>query len=121
MSKQSLKVIASGSPLHWKAPVKGVIGAILIGAALGVPTTAIGAPASCGPRAELVEELAKRFSEAPVAVGLANSGTLVEVLTNGDGSTWTIIVSQPNGTSCLVAAGESWQEFERLTSGEFGI
>jgi hypothetical protein len=30
-------------------------------------------------------------------------------LTTGDGGTWTIILSSPNGTSCLVAAGEGWR------------
>ena len=111
----------SGSASRRKARINGFIGAIAFVAALGVQATAFAAPVSCGPRAELLEELAKRFSEAPVAVGLASSGALVEVLTNGSGSTWTIIVSQPNGTSCLVAAGESWQELRRVASGELEI
>ncbi len=48
-----------------------------------------------------------------MAVGVTNKGALVEVLTTGDGSTWTIIVSMPNGTSCLFAAGEGWRSMER--------
>ena len=39
------------------------------------------------------------------------------VLTSDDGSTWTIIVSMPNGTSCLLAAGENWQPVERVAQG----
>lgn len=121
MSNQRCTVTPSGSALQWTTRIKGVTGVILLAAALGFPTAAIAAPVNCGPRAKLLEELAKRFSEAPVAVGLANGGALVEVLTNGSGSTWTIIVSQPNGTSCLVAAGESWQELNRVASGELEI
>jgi len=49
----------------------------------------------------------------PVAIGVTNKGGLVEVLTTGDGNTWTIIVSMPNGTSCMVAAGEGWRSMER--------
>jgi hypothetical protein len=60
-----------------------------------------------------------RFSEAPIAAGLASNGALIEVLTSGNGSTWTIIVSKPNGPSCLVAAGESWQALKRV-AGEVG-
>ena len=32
------------------------------------------------------------------------------------GATWSIIVTRPNGMSCLVAAGEAWRELsERMT------
>ena len=60
---------------------------------------------SCG-RAEAVSE---RYKEAPVALGLASNGDLLEVFSSDNGSTWTIIVTSPNGTSCLVAAGQDWQ------------
>jgi hypothetical protein len=80
---------------------------------------ALAAPA-CGQRADVLAQLAQRFEEAPIAVGLADSGALVEVLISDRGATWTIIVSQPNGTSCLVAAGEAWQELQRIASNEVG-
>ena len=100
---------------------KAVGRSILIVAALGTPVAAAAAAETCGPRAEILQQLSKRYSEAPVAVGLANNGSLIEVLTNTSGSTWTIIVSQPNGASCLVAAGESWQDMKRVAGGELGI
>jgi hypothetical protein len=71
----------------------------------------------CGARADLLKELTQRYSEAPVAVGLANSGALVEILTNDNGATWSIMVSQPNGTSCLVAAGKEWQALKPDVTG----
>jgi hypothetical protein len=67
------------------------------------------AQTACSPRSDVVGHLAKKYGEAPVAIGVTNKGGLVEVLTTGDGNTWTIIVSQPNGTSCMVAAGEGWR------------
>jgi hypothetical protein len=45
----------------------------------------------------------------PIAVGVTNRGGLVEVLSTGDGNTWTIIISSPNGESCMIAAGKSWR------------
>jgi hypothetical protein len=36
----------------------------------------------------------------------------VEVLSTGDGETWSIIITSPKGMSCLVAAGEGWRMFE---------
>ncbi len=67
------------------------------------------AQTACSPRTDVVGRLAKKYGEAPVAMGVTNKGGLVEVLTTGDGNTWTIIVSTPNGTSCMVAAGEGWR------------
>ena len=68
--------------------------------------------AACSPRDNVVGHLAKKYGEVPVAIGVTNKGGLVEVLTTSDGDTWTIIVSMPNGTSCLVAAGEGWRTRE---------
>ncbi len=87
--------------------------ATYLGLAL-VPVLTLGsfeaaAQTACSPRNDVIGHLAKKYGEAPVAVGVTNKGGLVEVLTTGDGNTWTIIVSMPNGTSCMVAAGEGWR------------
>lgn len=82
--------------------------------------TASGLP-PCGSRPEILKQLSDRFKEAPVAIGLAKNGSVVEVLTSDDGETWTILVSQPNGSSCLVAIGEGWEELKRVgAKGERG-
>lgn len=70
------------------------------------------AQTACSPRDNMVGHLAKKYGEVPVAIGVTNKGGLVEVLTTGDGNTWTIIVSMPNGTSCMVAVGEGWRTKE---------
>ena len=72
------------------------------------------------PAAGLLKQLSKRFNEQPVALGLTNSGSLIEVLTSDDGSTWTMMISRPNGPSCLIAAGEGWEEMKRAAKGERG-
>jgi hypothetical protein len=63
----------------------------------------------CDQRADIIGSLAEKYREAPVAIGVTSTGGMVEVLTTSDGATWTIIMSNPNGTSCLVAAGEGWR------------
>jgi predicted alpha/beta-hydrolase family hydrolase len=63
----------------------------------------------CDERTKVLGHLATKYQEAPVAIGVTSSGGLVEVLSTGDGNTWTIIVSNPNGVSCLLAAGEGWR------------
>lgn len=91
---------------------------LLIATALMLPLTAQANQMACSKRADVVAQLGNKYQEAPSAVGLANNGGLIEVLTSGDGSTWTIILSMPNGTSCLLAAGESWQDVKRVVLGE---
>ncbi len=61
-----------------------------------------------GPRSEVVKLLNDRFAETPVAIGLAINGGVVEVFATGDGSTWTIIITMPNGMSKVVGSGRSW-------------
>ena len=76
----------------------------------------VGAQMLCQERAQVLEKLAAGYKEAPVAMGLASNGALIEILTSDEGGrdTWTIIVTQPNGISCVMATGESWQDIDRL-------
>ena len=76
---------------------------------LALTPTAAAQQAVCDTRVHVLGQLAKKYGEAPVAIGVTNKGGLVEVLTTSDGNTWTIIVSMPNGTACMVAAGEGWR------------
>ena len=57
----------------------------------------------------MIDHLAKKYAEAPVAMGLANNGGISEVLSSKTGESWTIIIAMPNGTACMIAAGEVWQ------------
>lgn len=68
--------------------------------------------ASCFPRADILASLTNHFHETQVAVGLATSG-IVEVFTTIDGSSWTIVISRPDGISCVVGAGQQWQAIQR--------
>lgn len=71
----------------------------------------------CTDRESALNHLSNRYSEAPVAVGLANNGGVVEVLTDSAGSTWSIIITMPDGTACMVAAGEHWEPLHPLKAG----
>jgi len=83
-------------------------------AALGIviSTTAM-AQTMCNKRGTFLDSLKQGYSEAPVAMGLVSNGSVLEVLASKKGS-WTIIVTMPNGTSCVVASGDSWEDVERI-------
>ena len=74
---------------------------------------------SCTDRGTAVSHLSKNYQEEPVAMGLASSGGVVEVLTDDKGSSWSIIVTMPTGVTCLVASGENWEALQPIISGKF--
>ncbi|MEM7172894.1 MAG: hypothetical protein AAF530_22220 [Pseudomonadota bacterium] len=82
---------------------------LVLGTALALISTSATAAPQCDQRDSVIKLLSNKYKEAPVAIGVTNTGGLVEVLSTGNGSTWSIIVTTPNGMSCLVAAGEGWQ------------
>lgn len=75
------------------------------------PAAALG---PCETRDNLITALAERYQEIPVALGVTNAGSLVEVLQNAADETWTIIVTSPQGLSCLVFSGDGWREQKEI-------
>jgi hypothetical protein len=71
------------------------------------------APATDGPctqdRKTVIRQLGAQYSEKPVAMGLANNGGVIELLHSKDRTTWTLIITMPDGVTCPVVAGESWE------------
>ncbi|MGQ0683494.1 hypothetical protein [Bradyrhizobium sp.] len=61
----------------------------------------------CASRPDFVAFLKDNFGELETGYGLSNRGHLVEMFVSPDGS-WSILLSQPDGRSCLVDAGEAW-------------
>lgn len=76
-------------------------------------TTPAAAQAVCMTHAEAEKQLVTRYAESPVALGLASNGSVYEVFSKADGTSWTMVVTLPNGTSCLLAAGEAWESVPR--------
>ena len=73
-----------------------------------MPETGFGAPI-CGTRDDVTSGLKKNHEESPIARGLANAGQMIEVFASPEG-TFTIVATRPDGTSCLLAAGEAWHK-----------
>lgn len=61
----------------------------------------------CLPRDAFVAIAARDYGEARTFVGLvADQSGFVEMYANADTGSWTLIVSTPDGQSCIVATGE---------------
>ena len=95
-----------------------------IAAALFVITASFPATAQqqrCTKRSDIVRHLANKFSEAPIAIGLSVSGGIIEVLSSEKGGSWTIIMTMPNGNTCVIAAGNSWEHIETVAKLGSGV
>jgi hypothetical protein len=82
--------------------------------ALATAAFASGAQAgpACGKRDDILAQLSERYREAPVGIGVAGNGGLIELATAGTGATWTLLITLPNGPTCLLAAGRDWQPLQ---------
>ena len=70
----------------------------------------------CQDRDAILAKLAKDYAELPVAIGMASNGGVLEVLATGtDNSSFTIIVTMPNGLACMLAAGQNFEMIDRTT------
>lgn len=75
---------------------------------LGV--SAAWAQSACMARDALLKKLSQKYRETPIAVGLANNGQVVELMSSPGGLTWTLVVTTPSGISCLIASGHAWNK-----------
>jgi hypothetical protein len=75
--------------------------------AVGTVSTAKAQPV-CNDRSAIMKYLRNKYAEAPVAMGLAANGSVLEVLASPSGS-WTIMVTSPKGHTCVVASGKAWE------------
>lgn len=95
--------------------LKILIGAVLVSAGLSFATKPVASQeAPCTKRTAVLKQLSKQYSEAPVAMGLANNGGVIELLHSNDRATWTLIITMPDGMTCPIAAGQSWESIKTL-------
>ena len=67
----------------------------------------------CLPREKAVSILADKHGESQIGAGLApGANIVVELWSTPDGATFTILLTRPDGKSCMFASGDNWQRFE---------
>ena len=83
----------------------------VFGMAIAAPPAHAQAQANCGARNVITAKLQESFKESHRASGLQDSARLVEFWTSEETGTWTVLITQPNGTSCIAASGRAWVEY----------
>ena len=66
-------------------------------------------PRNCGPRDLVVTRLAEGYGETRQSMGLGTNNAVIEVFASEQSGSWTILVTTPNGTTCLVASGQAYE------------
>lgn len=77
------------------------------------PSTA-GPP--CGRHEEVTKALTSKYQETRRVLGVINSRHVMEIFLSPEG-TWTVLVTDTNGMSCITASGDAWQEVSVTVAG----
>jgi len=61
--------------------------------------------------AELSEALSRQHNERRTGLGVTNGNAVMQLYTSPKGS-WMLVLTLPNGPSCIAGAGENWQRLK---------
>ncbi|MBZ3694364.1 hypothetical protein [Phyllobacterium calauticae] len=64
----------------------------------------------CAKHALIAEYLKNEFQELQGAFGLIGDKAILELFLSPHGATWTIVITDVSGKSCILAAGSSWEK-----------
>lgn len=86
---------------------------LFAGIVAAVVLTATGAQAAlqpvCGGHDEIARQLAEEFGEVHHGSGTVGEGRVMEIFISPERGSWTILMTDTGGPTCVVAAGEAWE------------
>lgn len=78
-------------------------------AGLILATHAGWAAPQCAPREGVLAALSQKYGETRRGIGMAGDAQMMELFASDETGSWTITVTLPDGTTCLVATGQSYE------------
>jgi hypothetical protein len=63
----------------------------------------------CAPRDQVIEGLTQTYGETRRSLGIAANNAVMELFAADDTGTWTLTVTLPDGSTCLVASGSGYE------------
>lgn len=79
-------------------------------AALSFGASASAQAGQCATRDLVLERLSSKYGETRQSIGLGANNGVVETFASAETGTWTIVVTMPNGMTCLVASGQAFEQ-----------
>ncbi len=74
-----------------------------------LPAAPAAAQMVCGKRVDIIRQLGEKYGETRRSMGLADGRGVVELYASEETGSWTILITSPQGTACLMAAGQAFQ------------
>jgi hypothetical protein len=72
---------------------------------------------ACGPFAQVSQQLEQRYDEVPTGLGLVENRLIMQLYSSTESGTWTIVMTNLQGVSCVVASGHSWELIDPVLTG----
>lgn len=72
---------------------------------------------NCAPTEAVYEKLETDFKEQRAFIAMSNQGAMFEIWANVDSDSWTLVVTGPDGISCVPAFGAGWESIP-IVSGD---
>jgi hypothetical protein len=82
---------------------------LAIGLGPGAALPVFAQSTNCGAHDVVVARLATGYGESRQSIALGANNTVVETFASAETGSWTITVTTPDGPTCLVASGQSYQ------------
>lgn len=93
-----------------KRPIPTCLLTACLAVALPGPDAAAGP--YCADRDDIVRQLEQKYGETRRSLGVSSGKGVFEIYVLDETGSWTIILTNPRGRSCLMAAGEHWEAVE---------
>ncbi|MEM8794223.1 MAG: hypothetical protein AAGE61_01545 [Pseudomonadota bacterium] len=65
----------------------------------------------CTDHKSLTSHLEKKYGEKARSIGMVSEQGVMQVYVSEKG-TWTILLTNPHGQACLIAAGKGWEDLK---------
>lgn len=89
----------------------GFVGLILVTNAASAQVVSPAGP-QCAQREMVLTTLADKYGETRRGMGIAANNGVMEVFASETSGSWTITVTMPDGMTCLVASGQSYEAMQ---------
>ena len=67
----------------------------------------------CAKQMLMQQLLIEKYKETPVGAGTVNQDRYMQIFVSAKG-TWTILMTQTDGQSCIIASGENWDSLPQI-------
>jgi len=83
---------------------------ILASALIATSASNAFAMSNCGDRDHVIASLSDKYSERHIASGFQSEAGLMEIWASDADGSWTILLTRPDGQTCVMASGTHWLE-----------